>query len=141
MNKLEIFGQGEKFHRAANIIIPENWLDDENDDGYWFIPSIVNMAFACELYLKALLADGDNEMRGHNLYELFKNLPEKIRLKITNSVAFYGDDEFMQQLEIHKYIFQDWRYFYEHKSTSVDLIFLERLAVTLHDIAEQRCTI
>lgn len=139
MYKIEAFGQGESFHWAANSIIPDNWPDNEDDDGYWFIPSIVNKAFACELYLKSLLSNGNSQTKGHNLYELFVDLPQNLKDSIINSADFCGDDEFMSQLEIHKQTFQDWRYLFEHKSVQVNLTFIDKLAETLHDLAEQEC--
>jgi len=44
MYKREAYVLTESFHRVALDIIPGDWLDNEEDDGHWFVPSVVNMA-------------------------------------------------------------------------------------------------
>lgn len=41
------------------------------------VPAIVNGAFACELYIKSMLPSDDSW--GHNLYELFYELPDNLQ--------------------------------------------------------------
>ena len=97
MYKTETFWTGESFHRVASDIIPDDWLENDNDDGHWFIPSVVNMAFACELYLKSLVSDGQNEVYGHKFTELYERLSNQNKTSITENPCFKGDDEFRQK--------------------------------------------
>lgn len=133
--KRNAFYAGEAFHRAALTLIPDDWLDCE--DGYWFVPATVNMAFACELYLKSLLSTGTENIRGHKLHELFERLPEKKKQDILRSPEFNGDDTFEDSLQFNSTIFEDWRYHFEaNKHAQVDMIFLERFSLVLNQQAE-----
>lgn len=137
MYKNEVFDVGECFHGASLKMIPDNWLDSESDDGRWLIPSIVNMAFSCELYLKSLLSDGNSEARGHDLYELFSRLPECLKSSVLNSQYFMGDNKFYDKLCENRAVFLNWRYAYESgKEKTVDIMFLEKFALVLHDLAK-----
>lgn len=139
MYKIETFRTGESFHRVACNIIPDDWLDNDNDDAHWFIPSIVNMAFACELYLKSLISDGQSEAYGHNFSELYEQLSNQNKTSIAENPYFKGDDEFQQKLEAAGRVFVEWRYHFDGKyQPQVDLIFLENLAITLHALAENQ---
>lgn len=141
MYKEDAFHIGECFHQVACEIIPENWLDNEDDDGHWFVPSIVNMSFACELYLKSLLSDGISEFQGHNLEDLFNKLSEETKSSVLLSPLFKGDSAFYEKLSDAKFLFKDWRYFFEtRKSACVDVVFLENFALVLHGIAESEVT-
>ena len=90
MYKEDTFRVGESFHQVACDMIPNDWL--EENDGYWFVPSIVNMAFACELYLKSMLSDGERIIQGHHLGKLFNQLVEEQKRNIINNPKFKGDD-------------------------------------------------
>lgn len=136
----EVFYTGEAFHRVAEDIIPDDWIDDDRD-GHWFIPSIVNLAFACELYLKFLLFEsGLPKQYEHSLKELYFSLPTNIQEKIINSTEFKDDDDFLKNLEENANIFIDWRYPFENKTISVELISLENFASVLHRTAEEILT-
>lgn len=73
-------------------------------------PTITNYAFSVELALKVIhFLTGNMEVRGHNLKELFDDLPEEIR----------GNLPHLQECaeEMARY-FEDWRYVFEK-----DLLF------------------
>ena len=137
MYKEESFRLGESFHRVACDMIPDDWIDNDEDDGHWFVPSIVNMSFACELYFKSLLSDGNSETKGHYLNDLFEKLNTEQKNCIINHPRFKGDDDFYSNLVTYKRMFEDWRYCFEKgKNSSVDLVFLENLALVLHEVTE-----
>lgn len=137
MYKQDAFNLGECFHQVANDMIPNDWLEKEEDDGHWFIPSIVNMAFACELYLKSLLSDGESETHGHFLDELFNKLDNTIKEQIKNHPQFKGDSDFDSNLKANNRVFESWRYCFElGRECIVDIIFLEKFALVLHEITE-----
>lgn len=46
------------------------------------VPVITNMAFACELFLKAILKHDNKEIRTHKLINLFDELQEDIKKKL-----------------------------------------------------------
>lgn len=141
MYKNEAFHIGESFHKISKEIIPDNFFEDSDDDYHWFIPSVVNMSFACELYLKSLLSDGNKGNLGHDIKELFDDLSNEKKEIIKNSLEFRGDKEFEKNIKINKDVFKNWRYAFEKKEKTVDIIFLENFANVLHDIAEKECYI
>ena len=68
--------------------IAERRFSHESADIEWYItPAIVNSAFACEVFLKALLYhNNDLEIRKHEISELFDLLPEQTKEQIKRDV-------------------------------------------------------
>ncbi len=117
------YNQGLRFFRCA-----ERCMGDLNDDGSIQIiggkylplstPAMVNAAFSCEIFFKALLILFDIDYkkclkRGelHKLKPLFDLLPEasgKEFLQVGNA------DEFQQNLTEHSADFETWRYYMEN---------------------------
>lgn len=138
MYNTEAFAVGDCFYRVACDCVPDDFLDNEEDDGHWFLPHIVNLAFACELFLKSLLYKGNHAVRGHNLESLFLQLDEDIKEQIVNSKSFKGDEQFLSKIHKISNCFCDWRYYFEHRnSIEVDVVFLEELADELSAVAEE----
>ena len=137
MYKDEAFYTGESFHRVGLDIVPNDGLDNDTDDGHWFIPSIVNLAFACELYIKSLISQGENvPPKIHRWNDLFKKRPD-LADKLKNAPEFKGDEELDNKIEEGGKVFVDWRYICEHDRTkSVDIVFLENFAQVLHNLAK-----
>ena len=140
MYKDESFSLGENFHQVACKIFPDD-LFDESDDGHWFVPYIVNLSFACELYLKSLLSDGESIVRGHCLSELFNSLDDRIKRLVLESPQFKGSEDFDIKMGEANNLFSDWRYCFEHKKPLLfDFVFIENLAIVLHAVAEKEVT-
>jgi len=135
--KDEAFYIGENFHQVGLDILPDDWLENDNDDGQWFVPSIVNLAFACELYIKSLISQGENApSKIHRWNDLFKKRPD-LADKIKNTPEFKGDEELDAKIEDGGKVYVDWRYIFEHdRPKSVDIIFLENFARVLHNLAK-----
>ncbi len=73
---------------------------------------------------------------GHDLSALFHQLDSKTQDDILAHPKFNGDKKFSDKLEENKNLFTDWRYFFEPKDRlSVELVFLEDLALVLHEVA------
>lgn len=82
-------------------------------------PAIVNCAFACELFLKLLLAIYKiNNKRCHKLKELFDLLPTEVQENI-NEKLFEGyggrtkNDFGIEYIQLISDAFTEWRYGYE----------------------------
>ncbi|MCO8193075.1 hypothetical protein [Anaerofustis sp. NSJ-163] len=97
---------------------------------------LMNVAFACELYLKTLLfwqnIDGRNE---HDLYKLYKKLPEKQRNKLKELHPCGNTSKSNFELELQEIgkAFIVSRYMYERQRMACDVQFLFELFTTLHD--------
>ena len=78
-----IYDTASVFHLAASRCAEDRSLPN----GKITSPAVattVNLAFACELYLKSIItADGGNE-KGHDLSKLFKSIDESKRQSIRN---------------------------------------------------------
>lgn len=85
------------------------------------IPYVVNTAFCIELYLKALALKHGKELRGHELLQLYSELPAEALADITFSVSdALNDAPIAGEVDVPKFmktmndVFVQWRYAYEH---------------------------
>lgn len=84
------------------------------------LPSIVLWAFACELYLKALIShEGKPRLIDHNLERLFSACSADMQKAIRTSVCLHSitEDEFPRMLADNAKIFQEFRYIHETSDT------------------------
>ena len=87
------------------------------------IPAFANGFFACELYLKCILKANAIDATGHNISELFRQLPAELRVKIekkfsekaTEFFNLYSTtfDELLNKISLG---FEFWRYVYEEEN-------------------------
>lgn len=92
------------------------------DDKIYFvaIPAFSNGFFACELYLKHILANNGINIKGHALMILFKHLPKDMQTWLEN-MYFKNESEFLASydikfndlLEAVSGGFEFWRFIYE----------------------------
>jgi len=80
-----------------------------------FIPFIVNMSFACELYLKMILINNGKTIdevkkESHNLYNLYRLLTDEQRNDIYNSFKRPMIYSIEKELKEINSAFADWRY-------------------------------
>lgn len=119
----EKYLQANAFAKSADILI--DIVHNEAikaEDLLLSRPAIVNCAFACELYLKALLT-GNKIGRIHDLEKLWDKLPIDIRERIENKIKNkYNKVENVFGIPYIKQIakaFNDWRYCYEKVETLI----------------------
>lgn len=105
------FENAEQFYIGAALIFKES---------IEFIQVVsVNLAFACELYLKSMLYKLDiNFGKSHRVSELYKLLPEEIQKNIREKVSFRHErkDNFELVLEEISDAFVFLRYAHERKA-------------------------
>lgn len=113
-------------------------------------PLIVNAAFACELYLKTIIAFEKNEDKNkHDLLDLFELLTVESQEIITNEalkkISLNTTDEFIQLLQINKTAFIEFRYIYEfkvgQKEKTANYIFLIEFNKLLYSYIQQITTL
>ncbi|OEY71725.1 hypothetical protein [Salegentibacter salarius] len=115
--------------------------------------SLVNLAFAAELFLKYLIEENSEKGWGHNLKKLFNKLDENDRNTIYMSLIFsysqkgrvdeLKNGKMTELLENHSNLFEDFRYLYENpgrafKSDKVDFGFLMDFVVITKGLCDQR---
>lgn len=91
------------------------------------LPAFVNGFFACELYLKSILSANNinppKNSSGHNIEELFNQLPTELKKTIENkfsneakSINGLNSIEFNELLKKISLGFEFWRYIYEDEN-------------------------
>lgn len=106
--------------------------------------SIVNSAFACEVFLKALLVFQGVDIRKkriHKLQDLWReyavqdpqsaNLVEK---HINDEFTTKSNDTFNKNLHLASNAFEHWRYIYEYNHGEINRNFLYYFRRTLRDM-------
>lgn len=115
---------------------------------YYIAPCTVELAFSCELYLKAIIATENNNYikPGHYLKALFNQLSKEAQIQVEKKYSAYESAHpeckaFMplkKCLKKHSNAFIEWRYYFEiGKHPSVEPSSLYYLALSLHDIYQE----
>jgi hypothetical protein len=91
-------------------------------------PFVVNAAFACEMYLKALQSLTGQIDETHSLNVLFRHLPNKMKDKINalnrqKAAQFQLESRtsFKEHLKTISNAFVDWRYIYEQEKATANI--------------------
>ncbi len=131
-----VLSEAEAFFEAACMCETEHFRLDMNSK--FLFPFVVNLTFACELYLKSIMMSisEDNEfVKTHDLLILFNNLgDDKIKAVLQESFEEHGQD-LLIFLVYHKNHFIDFRYAFEDndKQLSVFSTDLGNFAKCLRD--------
>ena len=159
MNLSGLFANASSFAQVCKMTKDESLL---------LVPSVVNGAFACELYLKGLLMLQGYTLEDlkklptpqqHNLSDLYGFLLESTKEYLENSVIdkiTCSKNEFSSYLSDIATAFVDWRYGYEDQSVSisndnaatrikiyikdmgVNTKFLDEFISCLHDLSDKK---
>lgn len=109
-------------------------LDEAQEGKEFFPPVLMNAAFACELFCKAMLYKlNDEEVRGHNLKELYDNLPDKVKLQIDKKMT---GSRFEKSLTDCGELFEVCRYRYEFEIRSMHYGFMLDYMKTLFSVSD-----
>lgn len=111
-------------------------------DAALVVPISVNGAFACELFMKSMLA---NDTRGHKLEELFALLEDELQEEIKNltvekmkrSSVEYCDSNFYSDLMQNSNIFAEWRYFHEGHTNSLGFHFILLFLRSIFEVVDK----
>lgn len=133
---LRMYHQARGFQLAAERCLEER---ESSEQRTLPIQAIVNCAFACEVYLKAIYAFEYPEADmpwGHYLDDLYNQLPEEYKVKIENKLSFlYKKEDLDRFLKGFRKIFEEYRYIYEMESDSrIHFGFLHIFASALQDV-------
>ena len=140
-----MFDQANSFYICA--LLCKKKLDEKPPrHDLYSTPEIVNLAFACEVYIKTLLDFYNIEVkREHKLNKLFDLLPDDISDSINkrtfSEYPIYSainkqilTDAFgIKLLDKNADAFYKWRYSYEEHTLSCDVGFLLAFAKALRD--------
>ena len=111
-----------------------------NDDAlqilYNLYPYVVNLSFACELYLKAIKFHDDPSLKkvpGHKLNEIFDTLKGDEKRDLTACFESNFSTPLNKFLAEDNRDFVVWRYAFEKEEVRANLSGLELFADVLHD--------
>ena len=126
----------DSFYLAAERCNQQEYIGDHF---MWLpVPAIVNYAFACEVYMKALLMEpGAKEIKGHNLLDLFDMLPNEMQMDIQQTIDC-SKSPFREMLTNTSDLFEECRYIYEYKSLRINLKFLQELSGSLKSVSHKK---
>lgn len=125
--------------------VGKSWATPEHILGpdKYIYPVIVNLAFSCELYLKALMIwrnpDGSFD-RGHSLVDLFNGLSDTDRNGIKGLyIPEFSEWGFDGAIKEFNRLFEDWRYAFEVKEDDNECTIYEliRFADSVHKYVEE----
>ncbi|MDE7082919.1 MAG: hypothetical protein K2O89_04360 [Clostridia bacterium] len=124
LNNFDICNAAYDFYQSAHFL---------NDNKELYYPKIsannvvaitVNISFSCELFLKGIQKIlGFKVPRGHDLFDLFTSLDDRLKTMIINIVACdyeyetgsrINEEQFLKSLELVKNWFVEQRYWFEH---------------------------
>ena len=145
-----ILRQAQDFLLAHQILKDHKWSKSKTENEAVFFADVVNLSFAIELFLKALLSKDNISSHGHNLKNLFNKLPPKMQKEIEGAFnkhrlkneGKFNDIlgiSFKQRLLQHSELFQSWRYYYEEIRPSFHSEFFDVLAVVLNNLTQAYC--
>ena len=104
-----------------------------------FYPYAVNVAFSCELYLKAIMihrSPSNEFFTGHELSELFSHLdPTDSRVIERNFAGIMKSKDLHTFLINNNKVFEEWRYALEG-SVTLDISGFEAFSEILHDYVQ-----
>jgi len=135
-----IFRQAVSFATTSSYLYKSD-LTTVPRNGMSVAPFVVNAAFALELYLKTVGLLYGNELRGHDLLELFDALPPAAHealvsnfAKSTWPCAIADIAAFRAEIERLRHAFIQWRYLHE-RNRAGEIRFVEMIFVmeVLHE--------
>lgn len=144
-NPKGILELANQFHKAYESCIEFKPIENGKID-HEFVPAYVNLAFACELYLKALLKLKGKESKEHILINIFNHL-EALDNSITDDIINisnimtdlnYSKDGYKSFVKSISNTFKSWRYSYEWSKgiISINAYFFEVFSTALYLISE-----
>lgn len=139
----EMFRHACTFCKCADMAL-EKHMHDTADIGFYTSPATINSAFACEVFMKAILAFNENKTpKTHKLRQLYNALPDEFKDCIEREVSGGYRDMWtnvwgIDYLDEVSNAFVEWRYSYEHdwnKSSTmhINIGFLNRFRDALRE--------
>ena len=114
-------------------------LENQRKENELFSPIVMNAAFACELYSKAILCKYKCEMpiKKHGLKSLYDRFPTSVHKLIRDTYNGGTIKKFEKWIDDIDDIFEFWRYRYEHEKYSVHYGFVLEYMKILNNVTEK----
>jgi hypothetical protein len=142
-----MFNQANSFARASADIYEKHLLAAP-PNGAAMAPFVVNIAFAIELFLKALAMQHGKKLHGHEIKRLFKKLPSPAKNEIDHhlqKLSFTSEwaegiktmDDLRDVLDEIDTAFVDWRYLHEDTRKRLRITF--KPTIFLSEVLHAAC--
>ncbi len=132
--------QARSFFLAAKRCGKDEICEESGSNQYLPIPEYVNIAFACELYIKVLLYIEEDIIMSHNLLHLFNRLEASKRHRVSKIMNIH-EAQITKLLNQHSDMFRNMRYRFEYQqyreSFSMPINFFYSLAESLDKVAQE----
>lgn len=135
---VQIFQEAANFHEGAQRSF-ENRIGADGRSSFLVSAGIVGLAFACELYMKAIYNRETGKTKtGHRLNVLFAALSQATQDAVEKN---YMERRKGSSADLRKDIltfsnaFVEWRYIYEMKAGQIDVVGLAQLGSALYEVA------
>lgn len=121
-------------YAAGAMAINEVLTPDKTVDNFEPLPYILNLSFAIELFMKALLKCESKDCRGHLYLSLFDKLSDTNQRALLSAYrqkrrnTNMSQDEFRNEISSINNTFVQWRYVYESKNTTLRMRCLVAIA-------------
>ena len=139
INPVICFRTGEGYLRAGKALL-DTKADGVSFFAYYISPCVVNLAFACELYLKAIYAVENNNkcIKWHSLIELSNAISDSAKIQAKAEYENYPHilKTFDECIASNDKTFEQWRYLHEPGNKSIEPDSLFALAVSLRKVGE-----
>lgn len=136
----QFYIQARNFYFAAKRCGRSELIEESGLNQNLLIPECVNIAFSCELYLKALLFKNQEIIREHSLFGLYNLLDTATKDEIFNCMKM-GPDQLGLLIKQHSELFTKMRYRFEYPqykdNFTVPLEFFYNIAESLDQIARR----
>ena len=138
----QIFQNATNFHESAQRCFEDRAAADGRHS-FPIMPGVVGLAFACELYIKALIvweAEAAKAPHSHRLNVLFARLTTETRQLVEERYLARRRGlhlVFTDDLLTFSNAFVDFRYVYEGNAGRMDIVGLGHLAASLYETAVQ----
>ena len=148
----QMFRHACAFAECADLAL-DKFRHDTADIEWYSTPAVVNSAFACEVYLKALLLfhdiDFKDHLKGkkqHEIKELFDLLPEEtrdwIKPTVMNQCGRWTDPWERGLLLNISNAFIEWRYNYENDWSKSSIMHIDvSFLTTLRNALREACSL
>ncbi len=136
-----MYGQANSFARVANELY-EKGLKTSPYKGDCVSPFVVNAVFSVELYLKTIHNVYGNNVRGHHLANIYKEIPDRGKVHVDSAAIdvrgqynLSAGTDIQSCLDTLSKAFEEWRYLYEQNRISTEV---QSIRYTMH-VAHEAC--
>ncbi|MBQ7903188.1 MAG: hypothetical protein IJ362_05605 [Oscillospiraceae bacterium] len=140
----EMFRHACAFCECADMAF-EKFKHDTADIAWYTTPAVVNSAFACEVFSKALMEYYNISVKkAHGLKDMYEKFPQElqdwIKIRVLNNYGSWENMWGFPYIDNISDAFVKWRYHYEHDWNKSASMYIETGFLTVYrDVLREAC--